>query len=615
MAKSKKVKKYKAPSSKYLVVVDPWGTPGNAYFIGNVAAWFELMLQDDYPDEDVKTVFTQKTHKNVIVELSESVDVLPYLGAHHHARFLKAPHNITDDVSYIYEYDYETQNDPARRGWTANYPPPYDIKIFPIIQPYPLPLPAPPPPFHVAYAKRPPNIVSRPAPNVVQNQPVGSANVSVPGNTQWLSSVPSQTTEDARPEAAVNLKKRDPYDEADEAERVLRGRTSPPSTSTKREDERQHVERPGVKDEEPVTRRLPISQREQEAITPGTDDEFLDSIISVKKEEPGLHRIPVPEPRSKDLSTPGPSDPGRVVKKESTDTALRTSGAPLRSGNTEGDGLQGQHYEPSADLLAAFASLRSEVPGQAPNAPNSDNYQPSADLLAAFASLQPRILSQPPNATDKTPKTRTPFVKNEPCDEDANLLTSPRGRSATLATENGEAPTSVRVKPEPRDYDVPSCAPPLVPRTRDLRSLQRERSATLATEPPEAEPSTVWVKPEPRDDYTIPPPRPVDVPASRDPRLAHREQPVVRVRPEPRGDHPIPPSLPVPGTRDPRVANREQAMVRVKLEPKEDHMIPPSDPVPRTHDPRLVNRGNAYAKHRLDEEQEKAFAKRIKSEQ
>ncbi|KAG6875832.1 hypothetical protein C0993_007184, partial [Termitomyces sp. T159_Od127] len=157
MAKSKKLKKYKAPDAKFLVVIDPWPARQALHreFINNVAAWFEFMLRDDHPGETVRTIYTQGTHNNIIVELSESVDIQPYIGVHAHRRFLLPPYEDTEAVSYIYEYDYETQNDPTRRSWTARYPSNYDISIFPFKENYPIPTPAPLPPIHINYAKRP----------------------------------------------------------------------------------------------------------------------------------------------------------------------------------------------------------------------------------------------------------------------------------------------------------------------------------------------------------------------------------------------------------------------------------------------------------------------------
>lgn len=575
------MKKYKAPDSKYLVVVDPWGTPGHPCFIGNVAAWFELMLKDDYPDEDVKTIFTQGTHNNVIVELSESVDVLPYLGAHHHARFLTQPYNRTDNVSYIYEYDYETQNDPTRRGWTAKYPSGYDIKIFPIVQPYPPPLPAPPPPFHVGYAKRPQNIAVAPPPNVVFNQSPPSI-VPIHKDIQLSTPLPNVETEDLRPNSVANSKKRDPYEEADEAERLLRTDVSRPSTSIKQEDGRQDVGLLGVKKEEPIVHHIPIPKCGQVDVRISAVDDFLDSIIPINKEEPVSHRSPLPKREPKDGVVFDSALPVAVVEREEhTHASLpHPNGSPSEQYRSEEDG-----------------------------------YQPSADLWAAFAGLQPHVLNQSHSPTNTSSGTPTQSVKIE-VHEGTSSDAIEQGRSTTLATETGDVrPSTVRVKPEPRDdYDAPPSDPRRIPMTRDPRVVQRDRSTTRATEPREAEQFTVRVKPEPREDHSIPPAHPVA--RTHDSRCVNpAEQSTARVKPEPREDHSIPPSQPVPRTRDPRLMSREQLMVGMKSEPRDDRSVPPSHPVPKTRDPRLVNRANGHGKHPLDDEHERGMTKRIKSEQ
>jgi hypothetical protein len=56
-------KQYKAPRTKYLVVVNPWGIYGNfdAADLNHIGAWFEVMLRDEYPTARVIAVYYQRT--------------------------------------------------------------------------------------------------------------------------------------------------------------------------------------------------------------------------------------------------------------------------------------------------------------------------------------------------------------------------------------------------------------------------------------------------------------------------------------------------------------------------------------------------------------------------
>ncbi|KAF8873943.1 hypothetical protein BD779DRAFT_279619 [Infundibulicybe gibba] len=52
-------KRYELPDEKFIVVVNPWGSPTNKLFINNVGAWFEHMLYEDYPNTQVEAIYTQ----------------------------------------------------------------------------------------------------------------------------------------------------------------------------------------------------------------------------------------------------------------------------------------------------------------------------------------------------------------------------------------------------------------------------------------------------------------------------------------------------------------------------------------------------------------------------
>lgn len=137
MAKKSKSKPHKPPTEKFVVVVDPWRYRN---FFEDIGAWFEIMLTDDYPGTRVDMIYGQVgKHHNVIVQLPGHVDIRPLLGAHRHAAILKPPYNMnTDGVSYIFEYNFEREGNP--RDWAAMSPSYETIDpSFPIRFPYPIP--------------------------------------------------------------------------------------------------------------------------------------------------------------------------------------------------------------------------------------------------------------------------------------------------------------------------------------------------------------------------------------------------------------------------------------------------------------------------------------------
>ncbi|KAF8161575.1 hypothetical protein B0H34DRAFT_385155 [Crassisporium funariophilum] len=159
MVKSKskgfKVKEYKVPKEKFLVVVNAWGLSDNFLpsDFNHIGAWFEIMLQDNYPGTRVNAIFYQRTHKNIIVELPSNVDITRYLGAHHYSKFLRYPPN-DPRIAYLYEYRYSTFGNPGNKNWSDVSPTYQSIPSgIPIIYPYPSPLPAPNPSSDVPYAR------------------------------------------------------------------------------------------------------------------------------------------------------------------------------------------------------------------------------------------------------------------------------------------------------------------------------------------------------------------------------------------------------------------------------------------------------------------------------
>ncbi|KAG6910116.1 hypothetical protein DXG01_013170 [Tephrocybe rancida] len=467
-------------------------------------------------------------HNNIIVELSEGVDIEPIIGEHAHRRFLKAPYDATNAVSYIYEYDYEKQNDPTRRNWAARYPSQYDITNFPFKDNYPIPTPAPLPPSHVNYAKRP-SVVPVPCPTAVVDEQFPGA----PARPNCKLSPFSLPREEQDTEPV--MKKRDPYETGlkfidhlqpsltsaiteDEAKWLLRSVSQ--DFTPKQEQDTDHgphritnAVNGIIKKEESM---IPSLKREQDA---DTVEEFLAS-VSVKKEES------VEFDRSRHLSEP--------TKEE--------------------------EYQPSTELLAAFADLPMET-------------------------FTPLVKEEPPSETHPAHRR---LISNRSYSDHLTDPTS-RERSTTLATDFGDTgPSSLRIKPEPKDDNMlPPPPPHPFERTRDPR---RNRSVTLASDDGR---ETVRVKPEPQDSYEIPattgPERQMDDSRTYDPRLARRGG---------FGDHAIPPSSSL-HTGDPKFARHGEPMF-MKSEPRDDYMLPPRA---ITRDPRLTRREGGE-KRPFDDESE-----------
>ncbi|KAF8626292.1 hypothetical protein AX15_004963 [Amanita polypyramis BW_CC] len=137
---------------KLLVVISPWppSGPKHKQFINNISTWFELMLRVDnlHAALKVEAIYQQRTHPNIIVELPAEARIEHLLGAHHWDRILREPFGskYREEVSYVYEYKYDTFRHPSRINWHASIPTYTAIDpAFPILHPYPLPGPAPAP--------------------------------------------------------------------------------------------------------------------------------------------------------------------------------------------------------------------------------------------------------------------------------------------------------------------------------------------------------------------------------------------------------------------------------------------------------------------------------------
>ncbi|TFK50909.1 hypothetical protein OE88DRAFT_1660051 [Heliocybe sulcata] len=137
MAKGKQ-KVYEEPAQPYIVVTDPFRMPRSSRqqrHFDETAAWLNHVFGSQ---DAVDTIYTMRTRTEIIVAVSEDVDIAPALGAHRWSMFM--PHMNPadgDKVSCIFRYNYKTQGDPLSRQWIAMYPEtPVNITF---VSPYPEP--------------------------------------------------------------------------------------------------------------------------------------------------------------------------------------------------------------------------------------------------------------------------------------------------------------------------------------------------------------------------------------------------------------------------------------------------------------------------------------------
>ncbi|KAF9047804.1 hypothetical protein BJ165DRAFT_1122651 [Panaeolus papilionaceus] len=196
-AKGFKLKQYKVPSTKWVVLVNAWGFDGQytQERFNQICVWFEFLLRVEYPKfARVKTVYYQKTHHRFIIELPKEIEGIGrYLGAYHDQSFLKqgSAQKPNMQVVLLYEYKYASFGSPASTNWSEAYPTyatkdiPPGIPLKSLFDP---PLPAPAPPIDCPYAQpNPPRVAGiiygppkpEALPSVFDPNPVVEGGVSV----------------------------------------------------------------------------------------------------------------------------------------------------------------------------------------------------------------------------------------------------------------------------------------------------------------------------------------------------------------------------------------------------------------------------------------------------
>ncbi|EDR07880.1 uncharacterized protein LACBIDRAFT_294482 [Laccaria bicolor S238N-H82] len=131
----------------------------------------------------VKQVFWQGTHKNIIVRFHADTDIEPCLGTHMWNRFLKPVlYTNNEQRSILYEYNYARFENPIKHQWNEGKPSDKikNLQIsedFEVVTPYPRPGPAPLPTMDLKWAiavkKQPPPLepLVRP-PTPIVNPPI-----------------------------------------------------------------------------------------------------------------------------------------------------------------------------------------------------------------------------------------------------------------------------------------------------------------------------------------------------------------------------------------------------------------------------------------------------------
>ncbi|KAF8805134.1 hypothetical protein BYT27DRAFT_7258250 [Phlegmacium glaucopus] len=421
--KAFKLKEYKVPPEKYVVVVNAWGLPDKLDMntkMNEIAAWFELLLKNDYPDARVREIFYQKTHRTIIVELPREVEIEKYLGAYHYSQFHKniPPDNNPSRTAYLYEYHYAKFGHPGNKNWSGVIPPNHAIPagLLQIMKdPFPRPHPAPLPTSETPYARpvpakiqcqlaimrdvpliasasdntgegrsmEEPPLPPLESPCAAQAPNVDSSSFDLPPTeslftpyeppSHYVAHVESSKSrlnqqEQVSPEL-LQVKKMDPYEE-EEVERALLRSLSP----VKKDESNEAVDflnsfLPNIKSEEQPTPVFPYSMSREvsNAATLASDGDGDGDYEPSADLQELFNTLPT------ELSTGEGSSTARrdvVVKSEVLDTDLWHGDGDsssdrrdiiVKSEVVETKLTHDEGYFPSDELLAAFANLQGDI--------------------------------------------------------------------------------------------------------------------------------------------------------------------------------------------------------------------------------------------------------------
>ncbi|GBE79400.1 hypothetical protein SCP_0205980 [Sparassis crispa] len=282
MAKKKGPPYKDDPQCKYIVIDDPWpgnltGKERNNYYYNWIGAWVFFMLGKKAGEPIC--IYSVNTRREVIVKLSEGIDVTSFLGAHHWSVFLRM-HRPTDAerVSCVFPYNYRMKGHPENHNWTENFPiggePPPHLK-FPVKFPYPPPTWASPDhknakdislPLPASRPQPPPNAFDPYQPPAHYDPALAADPSDAPEEPEEESEEePEEVVIKAEPEPELYVRtKNDPYEEEDAALQFLKA--EPVDDHVPMEQEitdtqiKQEVAEANVKQEPPEA---PIKREEQ----------------------------------------------------------------------------------------------------------------------------------------------------------------------------------------------------------------------------------------------------------------------------------------------------------------------------------------------------------------
>ncbi|OCB91782.1 hypothetical protein A7U60_g954 [Sanghuangporus baumii] len=139
MPKKFKVKLYeKDNDDHYVVVLNPWAQgykPRSQEQIDWMGAWLRIAFRrpkEKYIVKNIYSVETRRKRSEVIVRISASVDIRLGLGLHRWGEFMKEEQleriklqsgdDLSDDISYIFLYNWTLHGDPAEHQWQEWFP-------------------------------------------------------------------------------------------------------------------------------------------------------------------------------------------------------------------------------------------------------------------------------------------------------------------------------------------------------------------------------------------------------------------------------------------------------------------------------------------------------------
>ncbi|KAI0676947.1 hypothetical protein C8Q78DRAFT_961717 [Trametes maxima] len=398
MAKKKGPPYTDDPGCKYIVIDDPW--PGNKrgkardqVYYNHLCTWVYFMLGKSVK---VDALYTMNTRDEIIVQLPQSVDLSPILGAHPWRRFLsRGDQRDKDRVSYVFEYNYRSRGEPGNHNWLEGFPtvsgdPPPHLG-FPVIFPYP----------HVSWATpkgKNCGDIALPLPPTRQPTPIADTSLFAP--YQHPSQLTTGTVDSANVASTVEsvrqernssgkLGKMDPYDEDANALRSLSVMPRDEKPTVKQEAVSFHIKQdPGG----------PGSAVKREAEPHGPSKAFRRAVERLQQgrgDEEDTGSAPPGGEKVTKVEEDSPSGPSaRFV--EAFNRYRRSDPEPVEDPRIKQDITDDPQPAPSEAFKAAFSRLRGIQSAQASSVPVQVKPEPVvASPLGTTGRNDRRVKSEP----------------------------------------------------------------------------------------------------------------------------------------------------------------------------------------------------------------------------